>query len=161
MRILVGLVALILASFPSVGSAAPAAQVPSATAAQAGGLIIQSDLAIGAPGPCTLQNRFAPGERVVFRAKVFDAQTGQEVRDGMATVMLDNGITVPMHYDNHPPPNIGPSTDQYFVGIWAIRPDAPMGIVRYTIQAAADGRTGTFVPFDRETSLLTIVPAAS
>jgi hypothetical protein len=161
MRILVGLVALVLAGFPSVGSAAPVDQVPAATAAQAGGLVIQSDLAIGGPGPCSLQSRFAPGDRVVFRAKVFDAQTGQEVRDGTATVMLDNGVTIQMHYDNHPPPNIGPSTDQYFVGIWAIRPDAPMGIVRYTIEAAADGRTGTFVPFDNERSLLTVVPAAS
>jgi len=161
MRILVGLAALVLASFPSVGTAAPIDEVASATAAQAGGLMIQSDMTIGAPGPCALQSRFVPGDRVVFRAKVFDAQTGQEVRDGTATVMLDNGITIPMRYDNHPPPNIGPSTDQYWVGVWAIRPDAPMGIVRYTVEAAADGRTGTFVPFDNMTTLLTIVPAAS
>src|SRR5215212_2544630 len=161
MRILVGLAALVLASFPSVGTAAPLDQVPAATAAQAGGLVIQSDMAIGGPGPCTLQSRFAPGDRVVFRAKVFDAHTGQEVRDGTATVVLDNGITIPMRYDHHPPPNIGPSTDEYWVGVWAIRPDAPMGIVRYRVEAAADGRTGTFVPFDNMNSLLTIVPAAS
>jgi hypothetical protein len=161
MRILVGLAVLVLASFPSVGSAAPVDEVAVATAAQAGDLIIQSDMAIGAPGPCALQSRFAPGDRVVFRAKVFDAHTGQEVRDGTVTVILDNGTTVPMRYANHPPPNVGPSTDEYWVGVWAIRPDAPMGIVRYTIEAAADGRTGTFVPFDNATTLLTIVPASS
>jgi len=172
-QILFGIAALALASVPSVGSAAPADQATPTTgqapaagqttapAGQAPGLIIQSDLVIGEPGPCVLQSRFAPGDRVVFRSKVFDAQTGQQVIDGNVSVRIEGGPTIPMRYEPHPPPQIGPSTDEYWVGVWAIPPGTPMGIVHYTIEAASGTRTGTFVPFNTETSLLTIVPPAS
>ena len=100
-QILFGIAALALASLPSVGSAAPvdqatpttgpapAAGQATAPAGQAPALMIQSDLAIGAPGPCILQSRFAPGDRVVFRAKVFDAHTGQQVIDGNVSVRIE------------------------------------------------------------------------
>jgi hypothetical protein len=39
--------------------------------------------------------------------------------------------------------------------------DAPLGIVRYTIEAVDGTRMGRYAPPNVEASLLTIVPAAS
>ncbi len=196
MRLALALAALILASLPGVGLAAPLSQdAPSAPAGQGasnapvgqapsapadqgtgttaggapvpvaagpgGGLFIESDLVIGAPGPCVLQSRFHPGDRVVFRAKVYDAQTGQLVPSATVVVRLEDGTNVPLNYGPHPPPNVGPSEDQYWSAAWAIRPDTPMGIVHYTIDATDGTRTGHFEPFNNMTSLLTIVPPES
>ncbi len=174
-RILFGILAgaLALTSLPSMGSAAPidqatptAGQTPAAgqapaPAGQAPALLIQSDLTIGQPGPCTLQSRFAPGDRVIFRAKVYDAQTGQQVIDGNVNIRIEGGPTIPMRYGPHPPPEVAPSTDEYWVGVWAIPPSTPMGIVHYTIEAVSGTRMGTFVPFNNATSLLTVVPPSS
>ena len=125
------------------------------------GLMIQSDMAIGAPGPCVLQSRFHPGDRVVFRAKIYDAQTGQLVPNAQVVVRLEDGTTLDMRNGPHPPPNIGPAEDEYFVAVWAIRPDTPMGVVRYTIDATDGTRTGHFEPFNNMTSLLTVVAPGS
>ena len=162
MRVLLGIaaLALALASLPSVATATPADEA-TAPGAQGPGLMIQADMVVGNPGPCILQNRFAPGERVVFRAKVYDPHTGQEVTDGTVTVRLDNGINIPMRYGPHPPPNVGPATDDFWAAVWAIPPDTPMGIVRFTIEATSGNRAGTYVPFNRETSMLTVVPVSS
>ncbi|HEY7062076.1 MAG TPA: hypothetical protein VII06_11395 [Chloroflexota bacterium] len=168
MRTLLALAALLAAILPGVASAAPADQgppgggnpVPVATS-PGSGLVIQSDMVIGAPGPCALQSRFHPGDRVVFRAKVYDAATGQLVPGAQTVVHLEDGTTLDMRYEAHPPPNVGPSSDEYWVAVWAIRPDAPMGIVRYSIDATDGGRTGHFEPFENMTSLLTVVPAES
>jgi hypothetical protein len=168
MRLVLALAALIIASLPGVAAAAPSEQeapggappVPVA-AGPGNGLVIQADMVIGAPGPCVLQSRFRPGDRVVFRAKVYDAQTGQLAQNAQVVVRLEDGTTLDMRYGAHPPPNVGPATDEYWTAVWAIRPDTPMGIVRYTIDATDRGRTGHFEPFDNMTSLLTIVPAES
>lgn len=158
MRILLGLAALVLASFPSVGSAAPVADVPAATAEQAGGLFLQTDYVLGAP-VCAPQARFSVGDRVIFRAKVYDAHTGEQVRDGTVVTRLADGTTINMTYEPHPPEraNLGPSTDEYWTGVWAVRPDTPLGIMRYTMEATSGSRTGVSTPFNNELSLLTIV----
>ena len=167
MRKLLVLSALVAASLPGIAAAAPLEQgtpgappVPVATS-PGSGLVIQSDLVVGAPGPCALQSRFHPGDRVVFRAKVYDAQTGQLATNAQVVVRLEDGTTLDMRYGAHPPPQVGPATDDYWVAVWAIRPDALMGIVRYSIDATDGGRTGHFEPFNNMTSLLTIVPADS
>ncbi|HZS02409.1 MAG TPA: hypothetical protein VFE37_27080 [Chloroflexota bacterium] len=168
MRVFLALAALVVTSLPGVAAAAPSDQAtPSGTppvpvaASPGSGLVIQSDMVIGAPGPCVLQSRFHPGDRVVFRAKVYDAQTGQLAPNAQVVVRLEDGTTLNMQYGAHPPPNVGPSTDEYWTAVWAIRPDTPMGIVRYSIEATDGGRTGRFEPFENMTSLLTIVPAES
>jgi hypothetical protein len=152
MRIALALVVLLLAAGPGLANAAPDDQTTTP------GLIIQSDMVLA--GPCVLQSRFSPGDRVVFRAKVYDAQTGQQVTDGTVMARLNNGVNVTLQYEAHPPPQIAPATDEYWVGVWAIPPTTPTGIVRYTVEAtAANGRTGTFTPFNTELSLLTIGPS--
>jgi hypothetical protein len=180
MRVFLALAALVVASLPAVAAAGPIEQgvpggqgmpggqgtpggaptVPVA-AGPGGGLVIQSDLVIAAPGPCSLQSRFNPGDRVVFRAKVYDAQTGQLVPTAEVVVRLEDGTEIPMRYGPHPPPQVAPATDEYWTGVWAIRPDAPMGVVRFTIDAREGTRTGHFQPFNVMSSLLTIVPPGS
>jgi len=167
MRVILALAALVATSLPGVAAAAPVEQgtpgggtVPVATS-PGSGLMIQSDMAIGAPGPCALQSRFHPGDRVIFRAKIYDAQTGQLVPNAQVVVRLEDGTTLEMRNGAHPPPNIGPAEDEYFVAVWAIRPDTPMGVVRYTIDATDGTRTGHFEPFNNMTSLLTVVAPGS
>jgi hypothetical protein len=158
MRILIGLAVLVLAGFPSAARAAPIDDVPAAAAAQVPSLFIQSDYVLGAP-VCAPQARFSVGDRVIFRAKVFDAHTGEEITDGTVVAQLADGTTVNMTYEPRPPErtNLGPATDAYWSGAWAVRPDTPLGIMRYTVEATAGSRTGIFTPFNNEQSLLTIV----
>src|SRR5581483_2946914 len=98
MRLLLALAALVAAILPGAAFAAPneqdmsggGAPVPVA-AGPGGGLLLQSDIVVGAPGPCALQSRFHPGERVVFRVKVYDAQSGQLVPNAQVVVRLEDG----------------------------------------------------------------------
>jgi hypothetical protein len=44
------------------------------------------------------------------------------------------------------------------VAKWVVPDDAPLGVLRYTVSARdSRGRTGTFKPFEVQTSQLTIV----
>jgi hypothetical protein len=44
------------------------------------------------------------------------------------------------------------------VAKWTVPADAPIGVVKYTVSAKdSQGRTGEFVPFDVQTSQITIV----
>jgi hypothetical protein len=162
MQIVLGIAALMLASLPGGSLAAPTDPTAADTAQQAGPLVIHSDLVLGltpaGPPPlCITGNRFAPGDQVVWRAKVVDAQTGQVVPDATATVRLADGTSLPMAYRPHPP---GPNpTDEYWTAAWTVPADAPLDIVRYTIEATAGSRTARFEPFNIETTLLTIVPS--
>jgi hypothetical protein len=155
MRAVLGLAVLILASLPATSSHALAEELSGQTAP---GLFIQSDLVSGLPGSdCWYQNRFSPGQRVVFRAKVFDAATGQVAPNATVTVRLADGTTLPLPYSGHPP---GPNpTDNFWAGGWTVPADAPLGVVRYTIEATDGPRSGRFEPLNVELSMLTIVPA--
>ncbi len=155
MRIALALAALLFASLPSAGFAE---EQKGAVAMQAGGLFIHADLVEAST--CVLMSRFAPGDRVVFRARVTDLR-GEVVPDADVVARLDNGMTIPLRYGPHPPPHIGPSFEDYWTGVWAIRPDTPMGVVRFTIEASAGNRTGRFEPFNNMNSLLTIGPPRS
>lgn len=156
MRLALVFAALLVASLPGISYAEE--EHPGSVAAQTGSLFIDGDIVQA--GTCILWNRFSPGERVVFRARVTDAQTGQIVPDAEVVARLEDGTTVTLHYGPHPPPHVGPSFEDYWTGVWAIRPDTPMGIVRYTIEATAGDRTGRFEPINNMNSQLTIVPPA-
>jgi hypothetical protein len=154
---LLGVATFLLASLPNAGQAA----LPDLT--QPPGLFIEADLVSGTLGPslCVLQNRFAPGERVVFRARLFDLQTGQGVTAATVTVHFADGSTLPLYYSlPRPPPHLdyGPVGDDIWANVWVVPPDAPLGIVRYTIEAVAGDRAAWYVPLNVEASLLTVVP---
>jgi hypothetical protein len=133
------------------------------SSSQPPGLFIEGDLVSGVLGPslCVLQNRFSPGDRVVFRARVFDAQTGQVATTATVTVRFADGSTLPLFYSlPRPPPHLdyGAVGNDVWVNVWVVPPDAPLGIVRYTIEAVDESRGGRYLPLDVEASLLTIVP---
>ena len=150
--------ALLLASLPSAGLAAPAAQTIDPTTQPATGLFIQADVVSGVAGPtiCVLQSRYAPGDKVVFRATAIDAATGQVARDAALTVRFADGTTLPMAYGPHP--GRGTPTDEFWTVGWTVPDNAPVGIMRYTVEAALGTRSGRYEPFNVEGSLLTIVP---
>lgn len=162
MRLLLHVAAVLFASLPSAAYATPgrpAAQDP----AQPAGLFIEADLVNGTLGPalCVLQNRFAPGERVVFRTRGFAAQTGQVATSAAVLVQFADGSTLPLFYSlPRPPPHLdyGPVGEDAWVNVWVVPPDAPLGMVRYTIEAVDGGRVGRSVPLNVDASLLTIVP---
>lgn len=165
MRILLCMAAVVCAMLPSAGDAGPVGQGAADPGAQPPTLFIDADLVSGVVGPslCVLQNRFAPGDRVIFRARVFDAQSGQEASTATVQVRFADGSTLPLFYSlPRPPPHLdyGPAGTDVWVNVWEVPLDAPLGIVRYTIDAVDGPRVGRYVPANVEASLLTIVPAA-
>jgi hypothetical protein len=158
MRKTFALVAVLLTGWPSSTVADSLAQTIQPTTQPPGGLVIQADIVSGVPGStaCVLQSRFAPGEKVVFRATAIDPSTGQVARDAALTVRFADGTTLPMEYGLHP--GRGTPTDEFWATGWVVPDDASLGVVRYTIDAVLDARTGRFEPFNVESSLLTIVP---
>ena len=154
MRWILGVAALLAASLPQPAAAAPAVQPGSAAMQQTGGLFIQGDMVDGA---CTPRGRYAPGERVVFRVRVLNAQTEEIARDATVTVRLADGTALPMRYSGHPAN--APPTDEFWATSWTVPADTPPGVVRFTVEAVDGPLTGRFQPFNVESSLLTIVPA--
>jgi hypothetical protein len=158
MRIALALAALLLLGVPSTGFAGPPAQTIVPTTQPPGGLVIQADVVSGVPGPtsCVLQSRFSAGEKVVFRATAIDPLTGQVARDATLTVRFADGTTLPMAYGPHP--GRGTPTDEFWTAGWVVPDDMSVGVVRYTIEAVLEARSGRFEPFNVESSLLTVVP---
>jgi hypothetical protein len=154
MHRVLAIAALLLATLPQPSLAAPAVQAAAPTMQEAGGLFIQGDMV---DGTCTPRGRYAPGERVVFRVRVLNAQSGEMARDATVTVRLADGTVIPMRYSGHPAN--APPTDEFWATSWTVPADTPPSIVRFTIEAVDGPRTGRFQPFNVESSLLTIVPA--
>lgn len=126
-------------------------------------LIVFGDMVIGHVNveesrTCTLNNRFRPGQMVVWRIEVVDPTTGEEMNaDQLSEVELQlaDGQTFEMQYGEHPADE---PTDVYWTAFWNIPEDYPSGVVDYTVVATAeDGRTGELNKFPIETSTLTVV----
>ncbi|MFB6169538.1 MAG: hypothetical protein ABEJ06_00170 [Haloarculaceae archaeon] len=85
--------------------------------------------------PCSLQNQFLHGQKVIFRIDVIDPDTGEELDDKAVdgvSVNIKNGDgqTVDAFYSPHPPDN---PTDKYWVAPWTIPGSFPAGPVNYEI----------------------------
>lgn len=117
--------------------------------------IPEEQLAAGAV--CVQQSRFARNSEIVWRARVIDPVTGEELGDDTletVVVELGDGQTLDMRYGQHPRDN---PTDSFWTTSFDIPVDYPTGTLDYEIVAtAADGRTGDFRPFDVAPSLLTV-----
>jgi len=105
---------------------------------------------------CVQYSRFAHNEQVVWRVKVFDPLTGEEMDDTMVdslSVVLPNEA-LDLHYGGHP------SSDPlgfFWTTSWVVPEDYPDGIINYTIEAvAADGRTGSWEQFEVGAANLTV-----
>jgi hypothetical protein len=134
----------------------------------AGQLIIYADTVQGgrnlpeeqrADRACVLSSRYPRNSEIVWRARVIDPETGEDMDDTMldtVEVTLSDGQTFEMHFGPHPPPP-NPPRDYYWTTSWLIPADYATGTFSYTITATdPDGRTGEFKPFDVPSSLPTI-----
>lgn len=110
---------------------------------------------------CVLNSRFLHGQQVVWRIKVIDPATGQPMDDKQLRrvwVELVDGQVFEARFGPHPR---NKPTDYFWAAAWVIPPDYPSGTVDYTIHAQAkDGRSGTQVRFDVESSQLIVLPGS-
>jgi hypothetical protein len=145
-----------------LGNSTAAVEPQPAPASQPGTkLIVYGDMALfyppGHPDNCVLRNRFKRGEPVGWRMFVADPQTGNREESAQLIVHVNfAGKTqdIPMRYRA----TAAQPERQFWVAKWVVPPDAPVGIVRYTVTATdKNGRTGEFKPFEVQASQLTIV----
>ena len=131
---------------------------------------VRADTVRGSTNPtgtsCVLTPVYKTGEQIVWRAEVFDAQTGQKLTDQQVkdlgvtvTVKTQDGKTYKMEYGQHPheAPKIW-----LWTAAWVIPPVYPTGALEYTITVQDKaGHTVTWQPIgqDRQggySSLITI-----
>jgi hypothetical protein len=153
LRITIVILAAALWSLPGPAVVALAPEAAEVAAQPGGALFIQGDMV---DGTCVLRGRYTPGERVVFRVRAIDPETGEMARDATATVRLEDGTVLPMRFSGHPARP--PQTDEFWATSWNVPADTPVGIVRFTIEAVDGPCSGRFEPFNLESSLLTIMP---
>jgi hypothetical protein len=147
---------------------APAVPAPAAPAP--GRLFIVWDIVRGsenltqAQAPlrsCVWQGKFQRNEQVVWRIKVMDPNTGQQLDDKAITrlaVRLGSGEEFNGRFGPHPR---GQNQDQFWTASWTIPAAYPSGIVPFTITVAAnDGRTAQMVSFNINLSALTVIDGA-
>lgn len=114
----------------------------------------------GAPqGPvCVPNSVFFGGESMVWRAKIFDSSTGDELTGGQIQelgitmqVAISDGQSVDLGYKGHPP---GADFDMYFTGHLVIPDDEPTGTLAWTLTATDSlGNTATFEPVGQKAGL--------
>lgn len=116
---------------------------------------VQADMVRGAEGAmgavCVPNSVFVPGEKIIFRAAVFDAATGEELdfaeiqeRGIEATVTMD-GQEIAMFF---PPPEEGtPAGAGYFRGPFPIPADYAAGMYDWNVEITdAEGATAAASP---------------
>ncbi len=136
---------------------------------------IQADLVRGAVGAmgavCVANAVFLPGEQMVWRAYVYDFETGdlltQEDIDAKGIKVygeLDSGIKIGLNYIPHPPGS--PDTELFWAAGWQIPEDYATGTYHWSVVVEdAAGNTATYTPMGVSVGLgsISIVapPAAS
>jgi hypothetical protein len=124
-------------------------------------LIVYGDTAMftppGTPENCILRSRFHRGDPIGWRMFVADPQTGNREESAQLVVHINfAGKTqdIPMRYRA----TAAQPERQFWVAKFVVPPDAPTGIIRYTVTATdKHGRSGEFKPFEVQASQLTIV----
>lgn len=134
--------------------------------AQSPAYFVHADLVRGAQNAqgavCVANAVFHPGEWVIFRAVVYDAATGEELKhDAIAElgltahVMVEGVDTIDMFY----PPLEGdaPAAMYFFRGPWAIPEDFPMGDYRWNLEVRdAAGNVVSFSPIGQGIGLSSV-----
>jgi hypothetical protein len=160
------LVAVMIVISACGGDAEETEETTATTAALAEPLVLQADMVWGplnipederAGAVCVNLSQFPRNSEIVWRARVIDPVSGEELGDDVldsVEVNLGDGQTLEMRYGPHPRDN---PTDFFWTTSWAIPADYPTGTLDWEVVAAGgDGSTGTFRPFDVAPSLLTI-----
>jgi hypothetical protein len=138
--------------------------------AQAPAYFVHADMVRGAEGAqgavCVINSVFHTGEKVVFRAVVYDAATGEELthdaiaeRGLTAHVTVDGVETMDMFYlpfeANTPPGRY------YFRAPWAIPADFAMGDYAWNVEVRdTAGNVVTFAPIGQGIGLSSITVLA-
>lgn len=131
---------------------------------------VQADMVRGAEGAmgevCVPNSVFHPGEKIVFRAYVFDGETGErldaaqiEERGLSVTVILD-GESLEMAFFPHPPG--AENVEFYWTHAWTVPADQPMGVYAWSVVVTdASGAEVAFEPIGQGIGLpnLMVVPA--
>jgi hypothetical protein len=152
--------AVLIGAIAMAAAACSGSSSPSSTASPqaAKNLILSSDMVTGGSGGCVLDNVYKPGDEVVFRIRVYDPATGDQMDNkalSSVTVSLPDGQSFTANYGGHPSTN---PLDHFWATSWVIPDNYPTGTITYAATATAvDGRTGTFDNFNVQPSLLTIV----
>jgi len=105
---------------------------------------------------CVPESRFPRNSQVVWRTRVIDPVTGEQMGDDVVAVQvkLGDGQVIDLKYGDHPRDT---PTDAFWAGSFKVPVDYPTGTLSYEVVATAtDGRTGNFLPFNVAPSLLTI-----
>lgn len=108
--------------------------------------------------PCVLNSQFKRGETLIFRIRLVDPATGNQL-DAKAVkslnIELSNGEKIPMSFHGHSPKT---PTDFFWSGGMPVSPDQPTGSFTYkAIATTIAGETVTWSPFNVASSQLTIV----
>lgn len=106
---------------------------------------------------CVVNSRFEQGWRMVFRASVKDATTGESIDDAEVKVVLEDGQEFEMEYGDHGTDDV--ETMLYTIA-WSIPEDYPTGTLEYKYVATVDGEEYEFEPFDVDLSKMTIIEAS-
>lgn len=148
-----------------------------------GKMALAVDMVRGHAGPqgpvCALNSQFLVGEMVVFRVRIWDFETGDEIPANVSELLaratppeagelaaMTKGITVtahlsdgqsfPLHYGAH-----GGDTplDYFWTYGWEIDKDYPTGTIDYwvTVDWEAESKTGRYDPINIASSKLTII----
>jgi hypothetical protein len=142
--------------------------LPTSAQEEAGKLVVFGDIVQGGKNvpedqralrSCVLSSRFPRNSEIVWRMRVIDPETGEQMDDQMlekVEVELSDSQIFEMEFGPHPPPP-NPPRDSYWTVPWTVPEDYPTGTLSYTVAATAtDGRAGEFKPFDVPSSLPTI-----
>jgi hypothetical protein len=122
-------------------------------------LLLYGDMVVGAPGPttCKLESRYRPGQGVVFRMTALNPAQGEFDETAQLTVHIpygSAGIDLPMRYRGNDAANPRPG---FWTARWNVPSDAQPQVLRFTVHATdAQGRTGTWAPYNITSSMLTI-----
>ena len=159
--------ALVVATAWALSALAGWAAALPAAAAGSVPLVVVDSVVQGAEGSprdrvCVLNSRFLHGQQVVWRIKVLDPATGRPMDDKQLKrvwVELVDGQVFEARYGPHPRNN---PTDWFWATSWVIPADYPSGSVDYTVYAEAkDGRKGSNVKFEVESSMLIVLPGSA
>lgn len=136
---------------------------------------IQADIVRGAIGSqgavCVANGVFLQGEQMVFRAYVYDSDTGELLTQAdldtrgikVEASLVDGDVTVPMVLGAHPAPG-APNADTFFSAAFVIPADFATGQYQWTVSATdAAGGEGVYQPMGHGAGLgaVTITQPAS
>jgi hypothetical protein len=117
---------------------------------------------------CVQQSVFFPGDWVIFRAQVSDANGVPLTADQIAqrgvkvSVATAEGAKLSLEYGPHPPPNVPvPSHALYFVAPYHIAQEHPTGSLPWTLTVSDNqNHTVTFTPIGQAAGVAVLQIAA-